>query len=166
MSRGLRFASRDALSKSMRNKVDCSPPSRKRIRRKRRDEEHEEQVVLFNRIDTLALNDARYALPARSTHAIPNGGGRSIAEAGRLKAEGVRKGVSDIFVRMPAPGYHGLYIELKKRKGGRVSPEQNTWIEDAKLLGYRACVCKGADEAWAVWRDYVWRALARLKAES
>jgi hypothetical protein len=154
MSRALRFATADDVPQGLRKKLPPAPLAKAK-RRPRRDEEHAEQVVFFNRIRTLALNKPRYALAARSTHAIPNGGGRSRAEAGRLKAEGVTRGVPDIFCRLAVPGHHGLYIEMKKCQGGRVSDEQETWIEESRMLGYAAHVCRGADEAFACWYAYV-----------
>ncbi len=47
-------------------------------------------------------------------HHIPNGGERNLAVAGKLKAEGVKAGVWDLFLPLPRGGYHGLYIEMKK----------------------------------------------------
>jgi len=108
-----------------------------------------------NRIRALAANDPkRYGVAADRTYAIPNGGGRSRAEAGRLKAEGVRKGVSDVFVSFPAHGKHGMYIEMKAPTG-RVSDEQNKWIYDSQVLRYHAAVCFSADDAVNIWRAYV-----------
>lgn len=43
--------------------------------------------------------------------------------------------------------YHGLYIELKRRKGGKVSAQQREWLEALEEAGYRAIVCRGWDEA-------------------
>lgn len=78
---------------------------------------------------------------------IPNGGGRSKAEAGRFKAMGVKAGVPDIFLPCARGGWHGLYIELKRLRGGSVSPAQKQWIELLKEQGYRCIVCKGMDAA-------------------
>ena len=50
---------------------------------------------------------------------------------------------------------HGLYIELKKQTGGRVSPEQRSWLSALEGQGYRAVVCKGAAHAWQVIADYL-----------
>ena len=77
---------------------------------------------------------------------IPNGGSRHQAEAARLKAAGVRRGVPDLLLPVPMDGYHGLWIELKAH-GGRVRPEQREWIEALSQHGYRAVVCTGASEA-------------------
>ena len=76
--------------------------------------------------------------------AIPNGGSRSKASAGRLKAEGVVPGIPDLFV--PAKG---LWIEMKRVKGGALSPEQKAMIQYLEEVGYRAIVCKGAEDAKA-----------------
>lgn len=125
-----------------------------RPRRPRRDEEHNEQVVFFNRIRTLALNDARYAAAVDRTYAIPNGGDRSKRAAGRLKAEGVRAGVADVFVSLPSGTAHGLYIEMKSMTG-KPSREQQAWLGESARLGYAAACCRGATEAMRVWRTYV-----------
>lgn len=165
MSRGLNFRNLAELPPGLRARIPSTAagaPSRA-PRKPRRDEEHNEQVVFFNRIRTLALNDDRYTIAADRTYAIPNGGGRSKREAGRLKAEGVRAGVADVFVSYPtenpqadadSPLYHGLYIEMKSLTG-RPSREQQEWIRASLALGYAACVCQGADAAFAAWRRYV-----------
>lgn len=57
----------------------------------------------------------------RLMYHIPNGGARSKATAGRLKAEGVKAGVPDICLPVSRDGYHGLYIELKRERGGKIS---------------------------------------------
>ena len=123
--------------------------------RRRGSPEHDAQAAFFLRIHTLSLNDRRYAVPAERTHAIPNGGGRSKAEAGRLKSEGVKAGVSDVFVAYPVAHWHGLYIEMKRPDGGTLSEEQRRWLAESERLGYLAVCCRGADEAWTVWRAYV-----------
>lgn len=121
----------------------------------RRDEEHNAQVVFFNRIRASGVNKGgRYARAARRTFAIPNGGGRSKREAGRLKAEGVLTGVSDVFCSLPVWPWSGLYIEMKSATG-TASPEQRAWIEESNQLGYLAVVCRGADEATTLWEAYV-----------
>jgi hypothetical protein len=73
---------------------------------------------------------------------IPNGGKRSIATAKRLKAMGVKAGVSDLFLPVPRGGYPGLWIELKA-EGGRTSEEQDDWLEKMRVQGYRVAVCVG-----------------------
>lgn len=88
-------------------------------------------------------------------HAIPNGGARgndgrtNMIRGAMLKAEGVRKGVPDIFLPFPCGSYHGLYIEMKvaDRTKGRVSQEQTDFMNEVMQLGYCCEVCYGAEEA-------------------
>ena len=74
--------------------------------------------------------------------AIPNGGARSKATAGRLKAEGVASGVPDLFI----PEWK-LWIEMKRAKGGSLSPEQKDWIKYLESVGFCCIVGKGAQDA-------------------
>lgn len=101
--------------------------------------EHCEQVRLF---EWAAL--AKSTMPELGLlYAIPNGGARHKAVAGKLRAEGVKSGVPDLCLPVPRGGFHGLYIELKRQKGGRVSKGQQQWIADLRAQGYSAVVCEG-----------------------
>lgn len=80
---------------------------------------------------------------------IPNGGSRGKAEAGRFKAEGVRSGVPDLFLPVPRGKFHGLFIEMKRRRGGRLSVVQKMWINSLIAQGYQAVVCYGWEHAAA-----------------
>lgn len=88
-------------------------------------------------------------------HHIPNGGKRGKAEAGRFKAEGVKAGVPDVSLPVARGGYHGLYVEMKRMKGGRVSEEQARCMELLRAEGYCAVVCRGWDAAAAVILGYL-----------
>lgn len=79
--------------------------------------------------------------------AIPNGGKRELQTAVRLKAEGVKAGVPDLMLPIASKCFHGLFIEMKKPKGGQVSPKQQEWLDLLNANGYRAVVCRGAEEA-------------------
>ena len=83
----------------------------------------------------------------RLMYAIPNGGSRRPMEAMYLKASGVRKGVPDICLPVGRGGYHALYIELKRVKGGRLSPDQRQMLADLNAEGNFAVVCRGAEDA-------------------
>jgi hypothetical protein len=105
--------------------------------------EHQEQKNLF---EWVRLSVKKY--PALSNlAAIPNGGHRHKAVAGKLKAEGVSAGFPDLICAFPSRGFHGLFIEMKVKKGGRVSPAQKEWIDRLLNAGYLAVVCKGFLEA-------------------
>ena len=62
-----------------------------------------------------------------------------------LRSQGHYKGIPDVTVLLPSGKV--IFIELKRIKGGVVSPEQKKWIKDLQDLGYPAKVCYGADEA-------------------
>lgn len=83
---------------------------------------------------------------------VPNGGDRHPAVAAKLKRTGVKKGVPDLFLPVARGGAHGLWIEMKKRKNGRVSPEQKEWLSALERQGYVCVVAHGSDEACdAIW---------------
>lgn len=67
--------------------------------------------------------------------AIPNGGERNIIVAGRLKAEGVKSGVSDICLPYANNKYNGLFIEMKK-PGGKESVAQKEFGAFLQQNGY------------------------------
>lgn len=66
--------------------------------------------------------------------------------AGKLKAEGVKAGVPDLFLPVPRGIYHGAAIEMKTLKG-RPTEHQRRWLKDLSEQGYYAIVCKGRDAA-------------------
>lgn len=89
-------------------------------------------------------------------YAIPNGGKRAIKTAIALKAQGVKAGVPDMCLPVARGGYHGLYIELKRQKGGTVSETQKSWITALAEQGYKAAVCRSAGEAIGMIKEYLW----------
>lgn len=105
--------------------------------------ESQEQQALFNWI---RLSCGKYPQLEWAFH-IPNEGKRSKSSGAKLKCEGLAPGVSDICVPVARGKYHALYIELKRREGGRVSANQSRWIDGMIALGNFAKVCYGWDEA-------------------
>ncbi len=95
--------------------------------------EHEEQRAF--------VSIFRKSFDAR-IFAIPNGGKRGKAEAGRLKGEGVSPGVPDLFI----PEWL-LWLEFKRQKGGRLDDAQKDWHEYLLSVGHHVKVCKGAEDA-------------------
>lgn len=85
--------------------------------------------------------------PADLMFAIPNGGARHIATAVRMKREGVRAGVPDVLLCVPSGDWHGLFIEFKAGKKGRVSDEQARLHGVFGQNGYKVAVCRTLDEA-------------------
>ena len=100
--------------------------------------EAQEQIKIFNY--------AKYNNKLRWLFAIPNGGSRDIREATRLKLQGVKAGVSDMFLPIPNSMFHGLFIELKVGTN-KTSQLQDEFIDYVRNNGYMAKVCYGADEA-------------------
>jgi len=96
-----------------------------------------EQSCLFEWAD---MAQTKYPC-LRHMFAIPNGGSRHILEAVNLKKQGVKRGVPDIMLPVARQGYHGLFIEMKRQKGGRESPEQKEYKEYLIGEGYKAVTC-------------------------
>lgn len=95
-------------------------------------------------------------------HAIPNGGSRGdTAESrairgGQMKAEGVKEGVSDIFLPVRRGQFAGLYIEMKKPGNIRgTSKEQKEFGEFVKSQGFGFIVCDSWQMAVNNIRDYM-----------
>lgn len=104
--------------------------------------EHLEQVSFFDEAAIRANQDPRWSM----IFAIPNGGIRHKVTAGKLKAEGVKAGVPDIFVAVPSFRYPGLFIEMKFGKN-KPSKKQMYWINWLRIQGYWVAVCYSAAEA-------------------
>lgn len=103
--------------------------------------EHQEQKAVIQWFDR-----QHKAIRGR-LFAVPNGGDRHEIVAAKLKAEGVRKGVPDLWLPVPRRGFHGLVIEMKRLKGSTTKPEQLDWLEFLGEQGYLVAVCKGSQAA-------------------
>jgi hypothetical protein len=111
--------------------------------------EHEEQVRVIKWCDT--CKDPRASL----IYSHLNGLRAPLGAVIKAKAAGGRKGLPDLFLPVPAQGYHGLYIEMKRLKLSKVSPEQKQWIDRLDRMGYRVEVCKGHEAAIATIQSYL-----------
>ena len=78
---------------------------------------------------------------------VPNGGNRSAVTGARMKKQGTKRGVPDNFIFDGPEEYKGIVIELKRVKGGRLTPEQKCWLKELKERGWLTKVSHGADEA-------------------
>ena len=108
--------------------------------------EHAHQVALFC---WAAQNTAKYPLLALM-FAIPNGGERNIIVASRLKAEGVKSGVSDILLPVARHCFHGFFLEMKK-PGGKESQNQKDFGASVKEQGYQYnCIDNWLDASKAI----------------
>lgn len=104
--------------------------------------EHTEQAALF---EWAAWNQCKDAA-LNMLYAVPNGGKRDKATAAKLKAEGVKSGVPDVFLPVARMGYHGFYIEMKVGRN-KTSLEQDAWLDALKREGYLVDVSYGWQEA-------------------
>jgi len=96
--------------------------------------EHLEQVRLVSWF--------RKTYPSVRIFAIPNGGGRSMAQGASLKAEGVTAGVPDLYV----PAW-GLWVEMKRSTGGVISPAQRDWVAYLEGIGHQVIIGRGFEDA-------------------
>ena len=116
------------------------------------EDEHE-----FALTQWAAMNETRYPC-LKWLHHIPNSGvygdtkrGRQI-RGSKMKALGVKSGVSDRCLPQPIGKYHGLYIEMKRpktetQKSGVLSNSQKCFIDFVRNNNYYAAVCYSWEEA-------------------
>lgn len=108
--------------------------------------EHEEQAAL--------MSMCSYDRRLRWLFAIPNGGQRNVRVAVKLKMEGVKAGVWDLFLPVPSQGYHGLFIEMKYGHN-KLTPEQVEFREHLEVNHYKTAVCYSAEDAYAELESYL-----------
>ncbi len=116
--------------------------------------EHAEQVALFAWAAMSGIPELKWM------HAIPNGGERNPIVAGRLKSEGVRSGVHDVFLPVTCGVYAGLYIEMKKpgrerEKNGGMSDDQVEFRDFATAHHYKCVLCYSWEQAAAEIKVYI-----------
>jgi hypothetical protein len=106
-------------------------------------DEHKLQVAICKYLD----------LCGYEFFAIPNGGLRNIKVAAKLKKEGVKAGVADLFIALSNGKYHGLFIEVKVGKN-RQQPNQKVFEKKVVDNGYQYKVVRSIDEMIDVIREY------------
>lgn len=102
--------------------------------------------------------------------AIPNGSylggtpGQRAFQIARLKRCGFKIGVSDLLITLPRGSWHGLWVEMKKRRGdfrgpaeaqAAVSREQRAFGALQQRLGYRHVVAYGFEQARQIASAYI-----------
>lgn len=117
-----------------------SPKSKKSI-----PDEDYEQIISATWLDKLGL----------LWYHVPNGGYRRLQEAIKFKRMGVKPGVPDVVICKARKSYHGLYIELKRREGGKLSDAQIHWREKLIAEGYLWQRANGCDELKAIVMEYL-----------
>lgn len=110
-----------------------------------------EQASLFN---WAAMRQGKYPELELMFH-IPNEGKRNKSTGGRMVKEGLKAGVPDIFLPVPRGENHGLFIEMKRRKYGKLTAQQAEWIEKLSGAGYACAVCNGWQAAAETIESYL-----------
>lgn len=109
--------------------------------------EDEEQITLADYLDA-------HRIPY---YAVPNGGKREKRKnnkgvwyspaAVKLKAMGVKAGVPDLVIVVARGGFHGFYLELKRREGWKIEENQLEWRKTLLREGYWHEFAYGCDDA-------------------
>ena len=105
--------------------------------------EHQEQAAFFSYLEI----ESHHRPELNLIFAVPNAAKRTPRLGQWMKDEGMKPGVPDIVVPIPRAGFHGAFLEMKRKKGGVVSPEQNWWITALRERLYFVTVCYGWDDA-------------------
>lgn len=96
-------------------------------------------------------------------YAIPNEGKRTYGAGILAKKKGLQKGAPDLCIPMARHGYNALYIEMKRKVGGRLGDEQRYWLEVLTKEGNLALMAKGFEEAQQIVIDYLDKNCSRFK---
>ena len=85
---------------------------------------------------------------------IPNEGPRTPRYGAKMKAMGLMRGVSDVFIALPCGDYNGMFIELK-REGGKCTPAQSDFLDRMSAVGYKTAVTYGVEDTITAISDYI-----------
>lgn len=114
--------------------------------------EHNEQVLLLKWFRFWA---PLKGVDPRLLYAIPNGGLRNRVTAYSIKQEGAVAGVPDLFLAIPRGGKCGLYIEMKRAVGGKLSKDQKEMLPLLEAQGYAICLARGRANAIDAIKSYM-----------
>ncbi len=125
----------------------------RQLRYRRATPEHDEQASLIAWARAAEVQHPELRL----LYAIPNGGFRSARTAIAMKAEGVQRGIPDLHFPYPSKNKAmcGMWIEMKAKKTGRISPLQKEVHEILRGIGHSVVVAYSASEAVQAICDYM-----------
>lgn len=135
-----------------RHPIKRAPGEVAKIPRNSKDEEHMHQAAL---IEWAAVTDMPHLFLMHDSEprkiggylfAVPNGGHRSVTQGARLRAEGVKPGVSDLMLPIPTERFHSMWIEMKS-SAGSMTRDQLSWFRLMTARGFYCCTCRSVDEA-------------------
>lgn len=95
-----------------------------------------EQSLLLNWVRFASV---KYPVLDMLVH-VPNEGKRSVRAGSELKRQGLKAGYPDLALNVARCGYHGLFIEMKRR-GGRATDAQIGWLECLEHEGNAVALC-------------------------
>lgn len=128
--------------------IEESRKSAKKPKRRYLESMHQQAFIQWARLAPLIYNGKRDGFINDYLAAIPNGGKRSQMEAVRLKKEGVKAGVSDLFFAWPTKTYHGLWIEFKTdQKNSILTEDQQQWLAKMDKVKYQTIVPTNVNQA-------------------
>jgi len=135
-----RLSAADYLAMVANGQISPSASKRK-PRRKQPEEDLQRAVFVWVRQRESFQPRLRWFLHT------PNGGARSSGEAGKLKAMGVRPGVSDVICPFPSGAWVGFACELKAPgREKSLSAEQQEFLEMARESGWLCGVATTLDQ--------------------
>jgi hypothetical protein len=155
----MRISWEEAIARGIITKAEAPKQVKTESRARNKDREGDEQAELVREFERLYPHFAAYLF------AIPNGGSRrNKFEGYRLKAQGVKAGVSDLFLPVPRGGFHGIWIEFKAAPpfDAAVTDSQKEWLSKMKEQGYDAHLAKGVAAALEVLSHYLRHAPTRV----
>ena len=100
----------------------------------------------FTVVQWLEAKKIKFTATAHSTFT------KSFAQKMKNKKSGLRPGCPDLLIVLQPSQSRSrkgevLFLEMKRRKGGRLSPEQQEWQVALATAGQHVFVCHGCDEA-------------------
>lgn len=120
--------------------------------------EHTDQARLFRWMATVPGLAHAFAIPngAKLPWTKNAKGQRYSAEARRLKDEGMKPGVPDIFIPVMRGGYAGMFLELKRAdRSNHPSTAQLDYMAALRDAGYFCIVAYGLEEAMGYIQAYM-----------
>ena len=98
-----------------------------------------------------------YRFPClRWLHAIPNGVRvAGIGAAVKARREGMTAGIADMFLPYPRDCWHGLYLEFKRGKKGRLSKSQEDFRDWCDEFSYKFCVVHSVETGIQILQEYI-----------
>ena len=116
--------------------------------------ERVEQEALFQWAAVMTPKEPRLRLLNASLNGMR---ASSIHQAVAAKKSGMKKGYPDVFLPVAARGWHGLFIELKRKDGkaSDVSREQHQWLLDLNEQDYQAVIAFGWEQAVRLIEGYL-----------